>query len=164
MSKGIYSPRLDLAVGPFAIEDNVRLNDIYLEMMAQTYLFLNRLVLQHLLNIEVVTAEFSNADINEAIENKMHELYESNINGRCFISIEIENESSRKHLMGGAVNASALGKIGIAVGHKPEMHNAFLNLYRYFSFLRNVDKPTFNLNNLLIVSSNQLLEITKEVL
>ena len=59
--------------------------------------------------------------------------------------------------MGDAVNAAALGKVGIAVGWTPETFRAFLNLKRYFEYLGSVGKNTFNLGNLLIVDKDQLL-------
>lgn len=61
--------------------------------------------------------------------------------------------------MGGGVNAIALGRVGIAVGYTNEMHRAFMNLCRYFEFLREVGKPTINNRNLLIISREQLVEI-----
>ena len=64
--------------------------------------------------------------------------------------------------MGGAVNAAVLGQVSIAVGYSNLMHKAFLNLYRYFEFLRAVDKPTFNTSNLLIISSEQLIAILND--
>lgn len=61
--------------------------------------------------------------------------------------------------MGRAVNASVLGRIGIAIGYNAEMYNAFKNLYRYFAFLQSVMKPTFETNNLLIISPEQIMQV-----
>ena len=159
MNKGIYSPRVDLAVGPFAIEDGLRYTHEHQEIFEQNIPLFQRLTEQHLINLDIITVDTNNDQKQNLITRKMQQIQWTNLNGRCFIAIEIENEISRKHLMGGAVNASVLGKIGIAVGFTEEKHNAFLNLYRYFQFLGAVEKPTFNTSNLLVISSDQLVEI-----
>ncbi len=61
--------------------------------------------------------------------------------------------------MGGAINASVLGRIGIAIGYTEEKHRAFKNLYRYFGFLQSVQKPTFRTNNLLVISKDQMIQV-----
>jgi hypothetical protein len=75
------------------------------------------------------------------------------------LSIEIENAVSRKHLLGGAINCSALGKIGIAIGFTDSKHRAFCNLQRYFQFLESVNKPTYSTKNLVIISKDQMIQI-----
>jgi hypothetical protein len=79
-----------------------------------------------------------------------------NHNARCFLGIEIENAVSRKHLMGGAINASALGRLGIAVGWTDARVKSFGRLWKYLDFLSRVGKNSFDTSNLLIVSDVQL--------
>lgn len=79
-----------------------------------------------------------------------------NRNARCFRAIEVENQVSRKHLLGGAVNAAALGRIGVVVGWTPDKLNALLKLRSYFDFLSAVGKPSFSASNLLILAPEQL--------
>jgi len=162
MNANTYSPRLDIAVGPFSLADGVRLINEYDELFDAKIEFISILVRTHLSNLSLITAKTSNEMQQIRFNKKIDDLRHFNFNSRCFLSIEIENAVTRKHLMGGAINASVLGRIAIAVGYTDEMHNAFLNLYRYFSFLQNVDKPTFRTNNLLIISSTQLENICNE--
>lgn len=149
MGNGLYSPRVDVAVGPFGMEAGHQCIPLYNNLCNEHQGLLEQMVNQHLQNMQ---SEIS-------VEQKIEDLNFTNINARCFMAIEIENKSSRKHLMGGGVNAIALGRVGIAVGYTNEMHRAFMNLYRYFEFLREVGKPTINNRNLLILSRDQLLEI-----
>ncbi len=149
MGPGLYSPRVDVAVGPFGMEAGHQCIPVYDELCDNQRFLLEKLITQHLNNLESETS----------VQQKLNDLRWTNINARCFMAIEIENRSSRKHLMGGGVNAIALGRVGIAVGYTNEMHRAFMNLCRYFEFLREVGKPTINNRNLLIISREQLVEI-----
>lgn len=161
MGKKIYSPCVDVAVGPFAIEDGVTYTNEHDEIFEQNIELFRRLTIHHLINTDSIkSADAENAQ--QLIGEKLNNLQATNRNGRCMLAIEVENKSSRKHLMGGAVNASVLSRVGIAVGFDDEKHRAFLNLYRYFEFLRRVEKPTFNTNNLLIISKEQLEDILSE--
>lgn len=162
MNAHTYSPRLDIAVGPFSLVDGVRLTQEYNELFQNNAEFIKQLIKIHLKNLGYITVDTSNDEIAERVQTKFEELYYFNFNARCFMAIEIENAVTRKHLMGGAINASVLGRIAVAVGYTAEMHNAFLNLHRYFSYLQSVDKPTFKTNNLLVISADQLMEICIE--
>lgn len=159
MGNGLYSPRLDIAVGPYSIENDVQLIGKYDELYQNNSHFITKLIKQHLSNLSIINNQMTSENIENIVNNKFAEIQHFNYNARCFVSVEIENLVSRKHLMGGAINTSVLGRIGITVGYTNKMHNAFINLYRYFEFLQNVDKPTFRTNNLLVISSTQLLEI-----
>lgn len=87
-----------------------------------------------------------------------------NHNSRCLIAIEIENKVSRKHLIGGVVNASALGRIGVVIPWSDEKLRAFVKLVGYLQYLKNVDKNTFNTTNLLIVTKEQIQTAIEYVL
>jgi hypothetical protein len=152
--QGLYSPRVDIAVGPFAIEDGVHLGDEFTNLFFRYEDLVRDLISFHLQNVRTVL------DSGEVFEN----LLETNFNARCFIAIEIEKSGSRKHLMGDAVNASALGRVGIALGWNENRLRAFLNLRRYFLYLARVKKNTFNLANLLILHQEQLLEAVHQAL
>ncbi len=58
--------------------------------------------------------------------------------------------------MGGAVNSSAMGRIGLFVAWNDEKFRAMLRLYGYFNFLKQVGKNTYNTDNLLIFHKDQL--------
>ncbi|ETZ20139.1 hypothetical protein [Pedobacter sp. V48] len=158
MKHGLYAPRLDIALGPFAIEDGNQKTEEHLDLFNGHKSFFEQLTEIHLENLQIITSQTLPEYRNDLVSRKLHDLEHTNYNGRCFIAIEIENNVSRKHLMGGAINASTLGKVGIAIGFNETKHRAFLNLYRYFEFLYDVGKPTFNTSNLLIISKDQLLD------
>lgn len=151
---GLYSPRLDIAVGPFATGESncVPKFDRLLEEHQD---FLLRLYEHHLANIRESAAPGLRPDFEQvALRNR---------NARCFLAIEIENQVSRKHLMGGAINAAALGRIGIAVGWTTEKVEALVRLRSYLLFLASVGKNTFDPANLLILSKDQLHDTLKSL-
>ena len=152
--KGIYSPRVDIAVGPFAVVEGERYINEYNYLMDVSSTLIYQLIEFHL----------NNTKENITPDNLFKQLSFFNPNSRCFMAIEIESTGSRKHLMGDAVNASALGRIGIVIGWTQEMFVSFLNLKRYFDYLGRVGKNTFNLANLLILDSNQLRDSIQRVL
>jgi len=144
---GLYNPRLDIAVGPFATREPCA--ERYDDLMEISRKFVLSLLDIHLRNIR----EFD----NPSYQLSYFDLKQKNYNARCLLAIEIENRVSRKHLMGGAVNASALGRIGMLVAWTPEKLKAAIKLKRYLEFLGSVGKNTFNTTNLLILDRNQLL-------
>jgi hypothetical protein len=164
MKTGLYSPVVDVAAGTFAIQEGYRQSDIHFQTFEKHRDLFFRLCETHLQNLNLISNGTEAKEKEQLILNKLNHLCWTNMNGRCFLAIEIENNVSRKHLMGGAINCSVLGKIGIAVGFTESKHKAFLNLYRYFDYLQSVDKPTFNTRNLLVISSQQLIEILESQL
>lgn len=143
----MYSPCLDVAVGPFATGE-LQLGEKFDALLARHHEFLHHLY------------ELSNENVDQHGEGgarfDFHDLAHRNWNSRCFLAIEIENRVSRKHLMGGAINAAALGRIGIAVGWTPDKVRAFVKLRSYLLYLARVGKNTFNPINLLVLSRQQL--------
>jgi hypothetical protein len=143
---GIYSPRVDIAVGPFAIEHGRREARAY-DLLCRDYdQLLHALIQSHRSNC---SDPRSTADICDALRS-------FNRNSRCFIAIEIENSVGQKHLLGGALNAAVLGRIGVAIGWRQASLDMFLRLRRYFLYLRSVGKNTFDASNLLVLSPKQL--------
>lgn len=153
----IYCPRLDIAVGPFATHE--RLGHIYDGMLRNPVIesFLRKLVEYNKVNLERYQDGF-------VLPSEYEEILFTNYNARCFISIEIEHMVSRKHLIGGAVNASALGRFGIIMPWSDEKLKAFVKLIRYFRYLNYADKNTFNTSNLLIVTKEQIDNAIVEIL
>ena len=151
----IYSPRIDIAVGPFSVVDGTNLQQLYDDLFRGSSSLFTSLVDLHLCNLGLFNNNFTNEIRDRLILQKMGQIERTNRNSRCFLAVEIENKVSRKHLMGGAINCSVLGRIGVAVGYTPKMFKAFLNLYRYFEYLRNVGKTTFDTSNLVIVDHTQ---------
>jgi hypothetical protein len=152
-----YSPRLDVAVGPFATTDGQHCISEYDRLMDSSRTFINQLIEFHLLNIR--------GNITDQSEQQASQMYdmlkERNPNARCLMAIEIENQVGRKHLMGGAINAASLGRIGIAVGWTSDKLQAFINLKAYLDYLTDVKKNAFNVPNLLILGREQLLDAVR---
>ena len=148
---GLYSPRLDIAVGPFATTR--RFIEEYDDLMDHSRGFINTLIRLHVRNVR----DYDNSSYSVSFK----ELKEKNYNSRCLLAIEIENQVSRKHIIGGAVNASALGRIGILVAWTPEKLKAAIKLRRYLGFLASVGKNTFDTTNLVILNKDQFLQATQ---
>ena len=144
-NKNIYSPRVDLAVGPFATER--RYEDEYDDLMKKSRIFVESLITKHNENLRSFGSELE--------DNSFEKLFDFNKNARCLLCIEIENEVSRKHLIGALVNVSALGRIGILIPWTPEKLKAFIKLRNYLKLLKEVGKNTFKTDNVLILTKEQ---------
>lgn len=144
--QGVYCPRIDIAVGPFA-EGKICVGE-YNQLMHMSECFLNRLIDYHCQNVQSWGGE--------TVRLHLEDIRSYNSNSRCLLAIEVENKVSRKHLLGGAMNASALGRLGIVVGWTEDKVKALVKLCRYWDFLRSVGKNTFKTTNLLILSPDQL--------
>lgn len=160
---GLYSPRLDIAVGPFSTVRGQNQIDVYNNLMDNSRQFIERLIHYHTLNI--TNYRIDDDQLNQALILPNFDLLNDfNQNARCFIAIEIENSVSRKHLLGGALNAAALGRIGIVIGWTEEKLRALIKLQSYWDFLRSVDKPTFYALNLILLSPNQLIQAIEDAI
>lgn len=146
--RALYSPRLDAAVGPFATQRIFI--DEYDQLVREFEPLLNNLFEVHRSNLR----EHGQPDNHFDFER----LCTRNLNARCFLAFEIENAVSRKHLMGGAINAAALGRIGLAVAWNREKLRAFVRMRSYLLFLAEVGKNTFDPSNLLLLSKEQVME------
>jgi len=60
--------------------------------------------------------------------------------------------------MGSALNASALGRIGLAVGWDEDRVRRLIRMRKYLLALADVGKNTFDASNLLIASRAQLYD------
>ncbi|MBV9790658.1 MAG: hypothetical protein JOZ51_20865 [Chloroflexi bacterium] len=148
----VYSPRLDIAVGPFStVRGGNRIAD-YDDLMRESQSFIETLTHYHSRNITHFGEDRFSYPTDLPLFNV---LMRHNQNARCFIAVEIENDVTRKHLLGGALNASALGRIGIAIGWSEKKVIALVRLREYWNFLASVNKNTFNTANLLILSPTQ---------
>jgi hypothetical protein len=147
--RGVYSPRLDLAVGPFA-EDRNRIAE-YNHLSHRHDELLRGLHCQHCINL-------SSSNPAQALPG-FDLVKERNKNARCFMAIEIENRVSNKHLMGGAINAAALGRFGLAVAWNDWNLTQFIRMRDYLLFLSSVGKNSFDPANLLILTADQFEDI-----
>ncbi|MCR8843431.1 hypothetical protein NQ117_07025 [Paenibacillus sp. SC116] len=152
----IYSPRIDVAVGPFATHE--RLGNCYDQMIhyPRSELFFRKLVDYNRINLEMYDGFVEGSSFEE--------IRYLNHNARCLMAIEIENHVSRKHLMGGAINASALGRFGVVLPWTNEKLRAIVKLVRYLRYLRYAEKNTFDTTNLLIITKEQMDRAIEEAL
>ena len=158
-SRDIYCPRLDIAVGPFAVEEH-RYEPAYDQLFDVNQLLIQRFVEIHNCNLadhpQPRSQEHHDYVLDQPTETS--HLNDQNRNARCFLAIEIENKVTRKHLLGGFINAAALGRIGIGIAYDADKLKAFLNARRYLLFLHSKGKNSFSVSNLLIMTKEQVLE------
>jgi len=142
---GLYSPRLDIAVGPFAFR--TRYIEDYDELMDNSRIFIEKMMNCHITNVR----DYDESGYNLSYE----ELKEKNRNSRCLLAIEIENTTGAKYIIGSVVNACALGRIGIFIAWNHEKLKSAIKLRKYLEFLARVGKNTFDTTNLLILEKDQ---------
>ena len=155
--RGLYSPRIDVAVGPFSVVRGGNCIEEYNELMDSSQDFIELILEHHHANVTAYRVDDEQLNQVRYFSN-FHDLKRRNENARCLLAIEIENNVSRKHLLGGAVNAAALGRLGIVVGWTENKVKALVKLQTYWDFLYSVGKNTFNTRNLVILSPQQLSE------
>ena len=140
-----YSPRLDLAVGPFAI------GDLKLEEKYDALTEVHREYMASLWRAHVSNVGCSDQDISRLF----HAASSQNSNARCFLAIEIENRGSRKHVLGGMLNAASLGRFGIMIGWTDDSVRMLVRARQYLMFLMEARKPSLPFSNLLILNREQ---------
>lgn len=147
-----YSPRVDIAVGPFSVEPGR--NKIYeynmLTEETRMHAFLRHLYDRHAQNVRANLA----GEINI---RPFDDVILKNLNARCFMAIEIENRNSKKHIMGSVVNAAALGRIGVGVAYTEKTFKTFIRILSYLHFLKRVEKNTYDTTNFFVITKEQML-------
>ena len=113
-----YSPRCDVAIGPFSYLPGRNLNDIYKE----------------LLRLQIIKDFISKIE-QRSLARPNEYRHGFNKNPRCFISFEIEHSTAGdlKHVLGSLSNASFMGKVGVVIFYdhaKDRISNLIRYLYR----------------------------------
>ena len=72
------------------------------------------------------------------------------------MAFEIENTSTKKHIMGSMINAASLGRIGIGIAFNDSVMRTFVRILNYLGFLKRVEKNTYDASNFLIITKEQL--------
>lgn len=152
-----YSPRVDIAVGPFSVRPNRNQTAEYNRILRRDNidLFLKRI---YDLHVENIGLEW----MNELNVPEFDFLTRKNQNARCFLAIEIENTSTKKHIMGSMINAASLGRIGIGIAFNDSVKRTFLRILNYLAFLKRVEKNTYDTTNFMILTKEQFLELLNE--
>jgi len=152
----IYSPKVDIAVGPFAIE-NRRYEYEYDRMVNSFNRLIDTWIDMFRRNWQSYIGDRywrvppgSPSGYRDFVEHG------ANRNARCFIAIEVENETTRKHLMGSISNAGALGRVGILAAWQEKVLRAAIRMREYFDFLQEVEKRTFNMSDVIVLTKDQL--------
>jgi hypothetical protein len=140
-----YSPRPDITIGPYAIEESSNINEECNDKIDNglNSFFIN-LIKQHKSNIE---ESYTDYDLGK--------LKNSNQNPRCLIAIEIENTTGNKHIFGSILNAISLGKIGIMIAFEDKKLKSLCSIRNYILFLSKNNKKSIDISNLIILSRTQ---------
>lgn len=151
-----YSPRVDIAVGPYSMTPNNNQTEVYNRLLRLPTIntFLRGVYNFHLLNV-------GDEWINEITIPEFDILTHKNQNARCLLALEIENTSTKKHIMGSMINAASLGRIGIGVAFNESVMRTFLRILNYLAFLKRVEKNTYDTTNFLILTKEQLITLTE---
>jgi hypothetical protein len=151
--RGLYVPRVDVAVGPFSEFYHGICEEHYDHLIKTSSSFIEFLMECHRQNVNAYRLRNEEARFTD-----FNQLKNFNRNAQCFMAIEIENEGSRKHLLGSAVNASALGRIAVVIGWTTSKIKAFVRLLSYWEYLTSAGKNSFSTGNILILSPEQFRE------
>ncbi|EAQ39281.1 hypothetical protein [Dokdonia sp. MED134] len=149
-----YSPRVDIAVGPFSVAPGRNRTAEYNEIITRPVInnFLRSIYDTH---IENIGEEW----LNEINIPEFDFLIRKNQNARCLMSIEIENSSTKKHIMGSMINAASLGRVGIGIAYNDSVLRTFIRMLNYMGFLKRVEKNAYDTTNFLIVTKEQFRDI-----
>jgi hypothetical protein len=154
-----YSPEVDIAIGPFNDDNSLyNLKPVYNEIVKEDFnliSFIQDAYETHKANMD---AEL----YTDYVEFSFEEAINHNANARCLVAIEIENTSTKKHIMGSIVNAASLGRIGIGIGYCEKAFKAFLRIVNYLSFLRKVEKNTYSTANFFVLSKEQFTSLAEK--
>lgn len=146
----MYSPAIDLAVGPFATHRP--LVEEYDQMVTSSTDMLFEMLRSFARNLGRFQSRFP--------PPRFDQLASLNPNARCFLAIEIEKGNrSVKYLMGSTLNASSLGRIGIVVAWDQPRLDDLLREREYLSNLETAGKNSFNTGNSLFLRRHQLTRI-----
>ncbi|MDP8212100.1 MAG: hypothetical protein P9X22_02260 [Candidatus Zapsychrus exili] len=144
LTREIYCPRLDIAVGPFNIDGRVEYNKQRIKDSIHRYSEFLRLII----------------DVSEnGLHSKNNILTSLNRNPRCFLQLRLNASGSRKHMLGDIANASILGAIGIVIPLTPSKLKGFTRIMKYIEFATAVGKLKSSFKNVLLINSDKFLEV-----
>ncbi len=130
---GIYAPRLDIAVGPFNVEEGNRLSEIATVFSDKAPLRMKNLV--------------------------KSECLVKNTNPRCTLAIEVAFSGSEKHYLGDITNASMMGLYGFVITCDNNS-NDIKRIFEYTKTVKRVGKAPDDLfSNVCVLSDDEFLEL-----
>lgn len=149
----MYSPVIDLAVGPFATEQH-HISE-YDRMARQSAAMLTSLLQCYRYNLRKFGSNLPAPTLRQ--------LCSLNRNSRCFLAIEVEKGNiNMKYLTGSTVHAAALGRVGVMVAWDEERAQDLLSVREYFAALKSWGKNITDPDNLLIMTKDQIKEALEQ--
>lgn len=146
----MYSPYIDLAVGPFATHR--RYIDEYDGMAYSSANMIEAMLRCYRGNLRKFGSDFEAPPFEQ--------LCAMNQNARCFLAIEIEKGNQNpKHLIGSTINASILSRIGIVVAWNRCRLNDLLRGREFLSYMKRLEKNSFDTTNVLFLTGDQFIKI-----
>jgi hypothetical protein len=146
-ARGLYAPRLDIAVGPFNINGRIEENNAAIIRTLDD----NKDIIERLIE----SAECSIPTFRELRSNR-------NKNPRCFLAIEIEKSGSRKHMLGNIANTSIIGALGIVVPFDDKALIAYKRICDYINFAAEVGKTRGIFKNVLIIKNQAFIHCLED--
>lgn len=129
----VYAPRLDVAVGPFNIEEGNKANEIK--------------------NAFVHNAPQRLKDLVRSAELR------ENGNPRCTLAIEVVYSGSSKHILGDITNASMMGLYGFVVASSSTF-DKLKRIFEYSKVIKRVGKAPEDLfSNVCVISDEKFLKL-----
>lgn len=159
--RNVYAPESDIAIGPFNDSDEINIQHVYNQIANEPKIveFVSRLHSEHQNNLNDLKRDLNDDDIERY---SIYESFSANVNSRCLFAIEIENTSTKKHIMGSIVNAASLGRIGIGIAYCESAYRSFIRLVNYLTWLKEVGKSYYPVGNFFVLTKVQFEEILDE--
>ena len=146
----LYSPAIDLAVGPFATHQTY-VNQ-YDQMAKRSAKMLREMLRGFGRTLQEFGSDFPAPTLNR--------LCTFNLNSRCFLAIEIERgNSSTKYLIGSALHASCLGRIGVVLAWHRRRLEQLLRQREYLISMENLGKNGLKTDNLIFLDKEEFARI-----
>lgn len=145
----VYSPEVDLAVGPFAIlqsceEEYDRLAELHAQLLEAMLRAFQR-------NLRHFGSCFRSPSLGG--------LCSHNLNARCFMAVEIEKGNRDvKYLMGSMLNAASLGRVGVVVAWDLARLGDLIRPRETLAMWGAAGKNTLNTGNVLFLTRRQMVQ------
>lgn len=164
----LYSPKPDLALAPFNLQEKTSRKILDLcryikEHCPSIKLFVNELKKCYYDNVKKYEKEIRPYMIGNHSAKVMGEILEVNKNPRSFIAVEVCFSGSMKHTLGSLVNASILGYYGILVTNTKMLLKALRLKYYLISITRLKKIDSVIGMNLFIITSKQLEKLLENL-
>jgi hypothetical protein len=129
-----YAPRLDIAVGPFNVEESNKVE-----------------------KADAIKSAFSKNAPQQLRDFIKYQNLKQNKNPRCMLAIEVAFSGSEKHFLGDITNASMMGLYGFVVANNSTLDN-LKRIYQYAKIAKNIGKAPVDLfSNVCVILDEKFL-------